>query len=101
MQGITISNPFTAKPLMLMAYYEKTRNGFRHVAGTNDGVKVKVTYWNRTWEEYTYQTALHELAHKWIVAATGWNPRTKRDGAKFDEVYGKMTKEIDEKRNWL
>lgn len=44
---------------------EKTRSGFRHLASLKrDGVeiaKAKVTYLNRTWESYQFETALEKL----------------------------------------
>lgn len=97
MKFLTIQNPIrTDRKIQMAARYENTRSGFRHLAETDDGIKAKCTYLNRTWEVYTYQSVFHELAHNWIVANTGWNPRTKRDGQKFKEMYDKMCKEMDE-----
>lgn len=46
--------------------YEKTRNGFRHLAtliyNGRDVETVKCTYQNRTWERYEFQTVLGKLA---------------------------------------
>ena len=96
MQSITISNPMEDGTTITMnAWYESTRNGFRHLANTSDGVVAKCTYINRTWEVYTYQTVLHKLAYNWIIRRTGWNPKTKRDGQKFNEMYAKMKQSID------
>jgi hypothetical protein len=48
-----------------IARYEKTRNGFRHIADLYiNGVlkeSAKVTYINRTWESYNFQTVLQKL----------------------------------------
>ena len=102
MKIVTIANPMDAsKTISLVARYENTRNGFRHVAETDDGVKAKCCYLNRTWESYTYQTVLHRLAECWIRTKTGWNPNTKRDGAKFEEMYGRMVAEIDRNHGWM
>lgn len=47
---------------------KKTRNGFKHEAallidGSEMG-RVKVNYLNRTWEQYTFQSAIHKLLEK-------------------------------------
>lgn len=101
MKSITIANPIDQNStITMMANYEKTRNGFRHLAETDDGVKTKCVYWNRTWECYTYQTVLHSLAWAWIEAKTGLKPKTKRDGAKFHALLDRMCADIDSKRTW-
>ena len=101
MKIVTITNPINANcTISMVARYEKTRNGFKHEAETTDGVTAKACYLNRTWEVYTYQTVLHQLAYNWIVRHTGWNPKTKRDGVKFNEMWTKMNTEIDSNRNW-
>ena len=95
---VTIQNPFDSNSTITMdAHYEPTRNGFRHLASTDDGVNAKCCYLNRTWEVYTFQSVLFTLAWNWIIANTGWNPKTKRDGAAFQSVYKKMKREIDKK----
>lgn len=52
-----------------------TRNGFAHVATAllPGGliVKHRVSYINRAWESYPYQTALHGLLEKVAVAKFG------------------------------
>jgi len=49
----------------IVAHYEKTRNGFRHIAVLYvDGQEVdraKQTYLNRTWESYEFETAIRNL----------------------------------------
>jgi hypothetical protein len=46
--------------------WAKTRSGFKHVATfVRDGreqAKVKICYYNRTWESYEYQSVLQKLA---------------------------------------
>ena len=46
-------------------WWEKTRNGFRHLAilfvSWKEQSRVKVCYQNRTWEEYRYQSVLKKL----------------------------------------
>ncbi len=48
--------------------WKKTRNGFKHEAALlikgSEVERVKVCYLNRTWEQYTYQTAIHKLLEK-------------------------------------
>ncbi len=48
--------------------FKKTRNGFNHVAVLHiDGKEVdrrRVSYLNRTWERYEFQTVLRELIEK-------------------------------------
>ena len=52
----------------IIAHWEKTRNGFRHIAILmKDGSEVdraKATYTNRTWESYEYQTVIRDLLDK-------------------------------------
>jgi hypothetical protein len=52
----------------IIAHWEKTRNGFRHIAILmKDGSEVdraKATYLNRTWESYEYQTVIRDLLDK-------------------------------------
>jgi len=50
------------------AHYEKTRNGYKHVARLyKDGVRfdeASVSYQGRTWESYEYETAIRALLKK-------------------------------------
>ena len=52
----------------IIAHWEKTRNGFRHIAILmKDGSEVdraKATYLNRTWESYEYQSVINTLLDK-------------------------------------
>jgi hypothetical protein len=52
----------------IIAHWEKTRNGFRHIAILmKDGSEVdraKATYQNRTWESYEYQSVINTLLNK-------------------------------------
>jgi len=52
----------------IIAHWEKTRNGFRHVAVLmRDGREVdraSESYLNRTWESYEYQTVMQKLVNK-------------------------------------
>jgi hypothetical protein len=51
--------------ISVVARYEKTRSGFKHVADLyingNLVDSAKVTYINRTWESYDYETVLKKL----------------------------------------
>lgn len=58
----------------LTCYYQNTRTGFRHLCfstimceddkpSTRDCI-AKCAYYNRTWEEYPYQTVLREAVNK-------------------------------------
>ena len=93
---ITISNPLdTSKTIGFSCAFEKTRNGFRHLCESIDGVKAKCTYLNRTWEAYCFQSVLHSCAYNWILANTALNPKTKRDSEAFHSLWRKMNAEID------
>jgi hypothetical protein len=52
----------------IIAHWEKTRNGFRHIAilmkDGNEVDRAKATYQNRTWESYEYQTVINDLLDK-------------------------------------
>ena len=95
MRNVSVANPIDGGVVRMTARSEGTRTGFRHLAETSDGVTAKMCYLNRTWEVYAFQSVLHKLAWNWLVRRTGWNPDTKRDGARFREAYGKMTGAID------
>lgn len=58
------------------AYTTDTRNGFCHtiVCNTHDMTNTKVGYINRTWERFTYETALCKAIEKL--------PKDLREGAK-------------------
>lgn len=63
------SKIFHVKPnIEIVAHYEKTRSGFRHIAVLYvDGEEVdraKATYQNRTWESYEFETAIKNLLDK-------------------------------------
>lgn len=62
-----ISVKFATKPeitLRAHVWSEGTRYGFRHVAVAEDGTRVSVPYYNRTWECNFGDTALSRLAEK-------------------------------------
>jgi len=52
----------------VVMYSEGTRNGFKHVAilmqNGSEREKASVSYLNRTWESYEFQTVLHKLFDK-------------------------------------
>jgi hypothetical protein len=52
----------------IVAHYEKTPSGFRHVAVLmKDGEEIgraKVSYLNRTWESYEFETVIQDLLAK-------------------------------------
>lgn len=54
--------------LSVVAEWQKTRNGFRHVVHLmedgQDVLESKATYLNRTWESFEYETALRNLLDK-------------------------------------
>lgn len=98
MRIVRIENPLEqGKEISFVCRWEKTRTGFRHCVETEDGIKKNASYLNRTWECYQYQTALHRCIEEWLKCRTGLNPRTKRDKARFDELYHSMCSAVDEK----
>ncbi len=50
---------------LIVCKSEKTRNGFRHTANLmingHDRGYAKVTYLNRTWERFQFQTVMRKL----------------------------------------
>jgi hypothetical protein len=79
----------------IIARWEKTRNGFRHVAVLmKDGYeigKAKANYLNRTWESYEYQSVIHEL----LDDSETLSEKQKKE---FKELAsGKAHKEVEEK----
>lgn len=53
------------KGVQIDAHWEKTRSGFRHIAilkvGGYEHKRAKVTYLNRTWESFEFETVLRKL----------------------------------------
>jgi hypothetical protein len=53
------------KKLTVRAWWEDTRYGFRHLAQLIEGERTigqaKACYYNRTWEQYDYQSVIHAL----------------------------------------
>lgn len=56
------------RSIRVVAVSEKTRNGFRHVAtlfvNGREVDSAKVSYQNRTWESYEFETVLRRLLEK-------------------------------------
>jgi hypothetical protein len=48
---------------------ENTRYGFRHLAELN-GTRYKACYYNRTWEQYDFQTVAHGVIDKYYDKIT-------------------------------
>ena len=73
--------------ITVVARYEKTRNGFRHIADLYvNGAYVdsaKVTYLNRTWESYDFQTVLQKV----IENTSQLSNEEKKKGLKFAKDY--------------
>jgi len=105
--------------IVVEAVSEDTRSGFRHLADVfKDGIKVghaKVTYLNRTWESYEFQTVLRraingssltpeekKYALKWIEGdRTDWSGfQMTGQIAKLGDIFGKteVEKNIWKKR---
>src|SRR3972149_2955999 len=76
----------------IISWSERTRNGFRHIADLyKNGLLVdsaKVTYLNRTWERYEFETAISKLLDK-----TGYSPDDKKKV--MDKFSGKSRAESD------
>ena len=58
--------------IKIVCSWQSTRNGFKHVATVFDGnyrvSTATVHYLNRTWESYTYQTAIRCACDNWIAS---------------------------------
>jgi hypothetical protein len=83
----------------IIAHWEKTRNGFRHIAILmKDGSEVdraKATYQNRTWESYEYQSVINTLLNKTKILSEQEKKAFLQKGemqAKKGKHYGKTKK---------
>jgi len=83
------------KGVEIDAHWEKTRSGFRHIAilkvGGYEHERAKVTYLNRTWESFEFETVLRKLLDSSGILST-------KEKEKFleDAKTGNL-KEIEEK----
>lgn len=85
----------------IVAHWEKTRSGFRHIAVLmKDGQeidKTKVTYQNRTWESYEFETAIKKLLDQ-NNSLSDAEKKTflinaeRKDRAEVDERFGNIAK---------
>lgn len=64
---------------------KSTKTGFNHTAtlltNDNEGITVKVRYYNRTWEKYRFETVLQKLLDKVsesLEGLTTWDKRCFR-----------------------
>lgn len=82
------------------AWYEKTRNAFRHMAVVyKDGVEVyrtKIPYQNRTWESYDFQSVLQKAIDG--VGENVLSPEEKKKAQEYarDGLEKEESKRIDE-----
>jgi hypothetical protein len=103
--------------ITIVARHEDTRNGFRHIADLYiNGEKIdsaKVTYQNRTWESYQFQTVLQKLIEdttyltdeekkigKAFANKSHYDPEPFKSVAmvaKMGDIFGKTQKE---KNDW-
>jgi len=84
--------------ISVVARYEKTRNGFRHVADLYVNGELidsaKVNYLNRTWEVYDFQTVLQKVIEK-----TSWlSDEEKKKGLEFAKDYENVERKRVEKK---
>ena len=63
------------------------KDGFCHYSEWNR-IKARIKYYNRTWEEFTYQTALNALAEK--LQKTGY----KKEGKELERFLEKEKKTL-------
>ena len=65
MQNIKLDNTYT-----IVCNWVNTRNGFRHEATLFKGrygiAFARANYLNRTWEEYEYQTVIHNCLEEYF-----------------------------------
>jgi hypothetical protein len=83
--------------ITVVARYEKTRNGFRHIADLYvNGIfkeSSKVTYQNRTWESYDFETVLKKV----IGEAGVLSEEEKKVGLDFAKDYENVNRRNVEK----
>lgn len=62
--------PENGAPIYILNVWSSTRNGFRHTStvSTRSGelARASVSYLNRTWEAYEYQTSARRAVSAWI-----------------------------------
>ena len=87
--GQTFSTTINGEYIEFYCYTTDTRNGFCHtvVCETHDITNTKVGYYNRTWERFTYETALRSAIEKL--------PKNLREGAKAVLIDGKAEEEYN------
>ena len=98
------------KTLAFYCWTTSTRNGFCHTVWCSDTDQTtKVSYWNRTWESYGYQTALQKAFDKlpkqykeacrlWDIAKVNKeHEECEAFIAQFKKVYDQTPAEVKEK----
>ena len=87
MKNETVFN--VSNRMTVFAHSERTRYGFRHVATLYlDGVenaRAVATYYNRTWERYTFETVLFSLHEKASLPSVGLSHQLYRYIKQEDE----------------
>lgn len=80
--------------LSVICESKPTRTAFKHEAtlmrSSNDLLRVKICYQNRTWEKYTFESVLNKLNDK----ATDQKMITEEEAAKFNkQIQGQFMEE--------
>jgi len=61
------------RDVLINAWRYETRNSWGHkaclvyVGGTYIGLEKRITYYNRTWESFTYETMLHKIIREFFT----------------------------------
>lgn len=87
--GTTFECKVNGISIEFYAYTTDTRNGFCHtvVCESHNITNTKVSYYNRTWERFRYETALRNAIEKL--------PKELREGAKAILIDGKAEEEYN------
>lgn len=91
---------YNKKPVYVSCVYEKTRDGFRHIASLCNSTAFAVChYLNRTWESYDFQSVIITLfddlaskAEKDAKACKGEDARFKADYLKASRKWKALSK---------
>ena len=81
-----VTNGKMSGTLFVVAWGYETSHTWGHKAEIHKDGRIvaaaKITYYNRTWETYRFQSVVHFALHNFVVAETGINPNKeicKRD----------------------
>ena len=87
--------------IQAVCHSEKTRNGFRHLAtlfvGNMERETVKISYLNRTWEAYEFQSVLERLFDKTVAIDSDERQAIKNHlSLRLNDGWNEVQKELED-----